>query len=500
MNSPTTRSRKSSSRSSVRCGIPIRWARDRAPRTASGEQQLFAPSLCWSAHSFSVTATTPAPRSRSRRAATAESTPPLIATRTRSPSDGGSASTAREDAAAESARWSASAARSAAWRPCGERPPSAAAMSSAPISAASSTASSSAASAMAAAAPSAAAQPSASKVTSAMRPPSTTMETRTRSPQGAPPAAPVKAPSGAGARRESSPAYWASRAASISSPRLARPRRPIRNFKRLVLWGRYDVPKPPNAVSEGLLRVVRQVRRPLVERVADRLGDAVDAAEAVADGGLWQAAVGEVARSQHYQRRDPVDVDARGDARVARDVARVGDEQRDLGGARHRLRARLDRVIVDPVPPDHEQDHNLVLVVGLYDRRRQTRAGDEPARGRDGARRSCRGRGRRRIWCGGGRAGGGRGGRMSGGAGRRDRRRGVARGRRGRALRALVGHPGDQQEPDQQRERQEGADLDDRIVVERLSHGRPHPVAGNGRKKGPNLPVPLGLRTLLRRW
>ena len=91
--------------------MPSECARRRAPSTASGEQQLFSPSVSRSAQSLSVTATTSCPASRSRRAATAESTPPLRATRTRSPSAGRSASGAPDPASAESARWSASAAR-----------------------------------------------------------------------------------------------------------------------------------------------------------------------------------------------------------------------------------------------------------------------------------------------------------------------------------------------------------------------------------------------------
>ena len=55
----------------------------------SGEQQLRSPSVCRSAQSLSVTATTSRPSSRSRSAATALSTPPLSATRTRSRSSGG---------------------------------------------------------------------------------------------------------------------------------------------------------------------------------------------------------------------------------------------------------------------------------------------------------------------------------------------------------------------------------------------------------------------------
>ena len=89
-NPSTTVSRKADSRSSVRWGSPSPWASARAPTTASGEQQLRAPSVRRSAHSFRVTATTSAPRRRSSNAATAESTPPLIATSTRSPPAGGS--------------------------------------------------------------------------------------------------------------------------------------------------------------------------------------------------------------------------------------------------------------------------------------------------------------------------------------------------------------------------------------------------------------------------
>ncbi len=65
--------------------MPSEWHSERAPRTASGEQHACVPSVRSSAQSLRVTATTSAPRSRSTSAATAESTPPLTATRTRSP-------------------------------------------------------------------------------------------------------------------------------------------------------------------------------------------------------------------------------------------------------------------------------------------------------------------------------------------------------------------------------------------------------------------------------
>ncbi len=160
--SSTTAARNSSSRSMVRCGIPSEWASARAPITACGEQQLFSPSVRRSAQSFSVTPTTSLPASRSRSAATALSTPPDIATSTRFAL--GSASAPSPPAiAAVSARWSASAARSAAWRPCGESPPRASAISPGPTSAASRTASPSTSSATAAPAARAVAHPSASK-------------------------------------------------------------------------------------------------------------------------------------------------------------------------------------------------------------------------------------------------------------------------------------------------------------------------------------------------
>ena len=64
--------------------MPSEWASARAPSTASGEQQALAPSVSGSAQSLTVTATTSAPRSRSSSAATALSTPPDMATATRS--------------------------------------------------------------------------------------------------------------------------------------------------------------------------------------------------------------------------------------------------------------------------------------------------------------------------------------------------------------------------------------------------------------------------------
>ena len=109
-----------------------------------------------------------------------------------------------EAAAALRARWRASVASWAAWRLDGSRPPRSASASSIERLAASRTVAPSMVSARAAVAARVAPQPSVSKVTEAMRPPSTLRESRERSPQAAPPAAPVKASSGAGPRRVSS--------------------------------------------------------------------------------------------------------------------------------------------------------------------------------------------------------------------------------------------------------------------------------------------------------
>ena len=73
----------------MKCGIPIPCASARATRTACAEQHDASASLAWSAHSSSVTATAPSPV---RSAATAESTPPLIATSVRRSSSGTAAS------------------------------------------------------------------------------------------------------------------------------------------------------------------------------------------------------------------------------------------------------------------------------------------------------------------------------------------------------------------------------------------------------------------------
>ena len=250
--------------------MPSPWASARAPTTASGEQQLRAPSVCRSAHSFSVTATTSAPRSRSSSAATAESTPPLSATSTRSPLAGGSASALARRGRARRARGEArrrparrrggpaARARRALGADLGRRRSAAASSTLAP----------SASSATAAPAALAAAQPSASKLRRDDAPRSTASETRTRSPQGAP----------AGGAAE------ARRAGAGAAPRvvaqvvLEQPRRPSCSAERCA-----REPLRLSCRRTPLLRVVRQVRRALVEGVADRLVDAVRAPEAVAD-------------------------------------------------------------------------------------------------------------------------------------------------------------------------------------------------------------------------
>ncbi len=67
--------------------MPRRCASSRAPRTASAEQQLDSPSFSGSDHSSSVHAIA-SPRSATSSAATALSTPPLIATSVRSAAAG----------------------------------------------------------------------------------------------------------------------------------------------------------------------------------------------------------------------------------------------------------------------------------------------------------------------------------------------------------------------------------------------------------------------------
>ena len=154
---------------------------------------------------------------------------------------------------------------------------------------------------------------------------------------------------------------------------------------------------------------------------------------------------------------------------------------------------------------EHEEDDRLAVRVGGGHRLGQPGARHELAgrggggRGRNGCGpwRRRGGRGRRRR----GRGAGDGGSRRAGGwrrSGRGGRRSGA-----GRRATALVHHPGDEQEQDHHREHSERGDLNDRVLVQRLSHEiAPVTIPGRwtGKRKGPNLPTPLGLRTLLRRW
>ena len=93
-NGATTPAANASRRSSVRCGRPIRWATARASRTAWAEQHDASASLAGSRHSSSVTQTASRPARAASSAATAESTPPLMATSVR-PGAAGSARAGR---------------------------------------------------------------------------------------------------------------------------------------------------------------------------------------------------------------------------------------------------------------------------------------------------------------------------------------------------------------------------------------------------------------------
>ena len=187
----------------MKCGIPSECASARAPSTASGEQQALAPSVSGSAQSLTVTPTTSAPRSRSSRAATALSTPPRHRHRDALAGSGsGRKRAATRLPALASARCSASVASWAAWRLAGVRPPIAA-----------STASTSIARRLEHRRPvdqlgdgggRGEGRPASLRIEAdrgdPLRP-RRRSEIRDRSPQAAPPAAPLKAPSAAGPRR-----------------------------------------------------------------------------------------------------------------------------------------------------------------------------------------------------------------------------------------------------------------------------------------------------------
>src|SRR5436189_3948852 len=128
--------------------------------------------------------------------------------------------------------------------------------------------------------------------------------------------------------------------------------------------------------GERLARVVREVRRALVESVANGLNDAVGAPEPVADA-RGRSAVAEGPRANHDQRRHPIDADALGDPRVARDLAGVGDEDGESVVAPQPLDAGADRRVIDALVADDEEDDRLAVGVCARDRLRKSGPGDE---------------------------------------------------------------------------------------------------------------------------
>ena len=156
--------------------------------------------------------------------------------------------------------------------------------------------------------------------------------------------------------------------------------------------------------------------------------------------------------------------------------------------------------------PEHEQDDRLAVRVGLRHRRGKPGPGHEPAEA--GAGRRAGGRGGRR------RHRGGAGAWRSRADARARRRRGAGGVRRCRAAGVAWRSPSSrcrscattlviEQEGDDHHQDAEHGDLGDRVVVQGLPH-EAGPAAGGRRQaaknEGPNLPAPLGLRTLLRRW
>ena len=176
----------------MKCGMPMPWASERATRTACAEQHDASASLASSAHSSSVTATAPSPVSS---AATAESTPPLMATSVRP----GSSGTAADARAASAQRPVQRVGGQLGRVQLARRQPAELVGDLARADARGVEQLDALATSATAAEPAAviAPQPEASKPAAATREPSTRSETEIRSPQAAPPAAPLEAPAGA---------------------------------------------------------------------------------------------------------------------------------------------------------------------------------------------------------------------------------------------------------------------------------------------------------------
>ena len=187
-------------------------------------------------------------------------------------------------------------------------------------------------------------------------------------------------------------------------------------------------------------------------------------------------------------------------------LAGVGHEHGDVAAPAQPLDAGLHRGVVDPAVPEHEQDDRLVVRVGLDHRRGKPGPGDEladrrrrpPAGGGAGAvaRRAAP---RRSRWLGGvvaGRA-----------ASRRRRRRSAPR--RGRSgWRSSPLEPLSATTRVSSRKATTTARTPSTAIWTTglsfraflTSMAPPRAAAARPKEEGPNLPTPLGLRTLLRRW
>ena len=189
-NSSTTSWWNSSRRSRPTCGTPSAWQAARAARTDCGEQQARSPSGApGSIHSRRVTPTGSRPASTAFSSATAESTPPDIATATRPAATGIRA----ESRAVASARCRASAARATQPR-LDAAGASTASSSAAPMRAASSRSRPCASAQASSAAAVACGQAKVRCRAAAMRPPATASSIRIASPHAVSPASPATAP------------------------------------------------------------------------------------------------------------------------------------------------------------------------------------------------------------------------------------------------------------------------------------------------------------------